>query len=96
MSEPCSNCVAAGHEPVDMNDHGSGAVEWLVCPHCKGSGEEPEPNPELFPDGKPDWASGCIAARRLQGDEWLTVIPLTLGRARLCVATEHNASLEHY
>lgn len=56
----------------------------------------------LFPAGRPTWAEGYIAAKPIEdeGDPtaqlWLTVVPLTFGRARLCVATAGNASVEHW
>lgn len=34
--------------------------------------------------------------RKVGDDEWLFLIDLTLGRARLCVGNEFNASLEHW
>lgn len=53
-----------------------------------------------FPDGyEPSWMEGMLCAKRIDNGEWLTVIPLTGGRARLCVAEEGptgSASLEHW
>lgn len=54
----------------------------------------------LFPNGyDPTWMEGMYACRDLGNGEWLSVIPLTLGRARLCVCEPGpmgNASLEHW
>lgn len=52
----------------------------------------------LFPDGKFGWHADMIAARLIDppNGEWLTVIPLALNRARVCIATPLNASLEHW
>lgn len=54
------------------------------------------PAGEGWPDGKPVWADGYVAGRRLDGDRWLVVVKLTFGRARLSVATADNACLEAY
>ena len=35
---PCTQCEGKGHPPEE---------EYLVCPHCRGSGTEPEPSPIL-------------------------------------------------
>ena len=53
----------------------------------------------VFPDGRPEWAEGMYALRALRGDDegkWLSVIPLIGGRARLCVCTPDDASIEHW
>lgn len=50
---------------------------------------------ELFPDGIHDWMKGDIAARQLEGDEWLVVRPM-LYSYRLAVMNEGNASIEHW
>lgn len=54
---------------------------------------------DLWPEGRPEWASGYIAGRPLDDEHWLIVIPLTFGRARLNVAEPGyagNASVEHW
>lgn len=51
----------------------------------------------LWPAGQPSWADGYLAAKPLDdSSEWLTVMPLTFGRARLCVADPGNSSIEHW
>ena len=37
---PCSACVAQGFDPEEANPTQAG-IEYLTCPHCKGSGIEP-------------------------------------------------------
>lgn len=49
-----------------------------------------------FPDGFLPWHKGMIACKQINDDEWLSVIPLTFGRARLCVCDERSASIEHW
>lgn len=59
--------------------------------------DPPHTNP-LFPDGRPEWFCG-YAIKRLpdEGEDiWLSVIPLTFGRARLCVCDPGDASIEHW
>lgn len=54
------------------------------------------PPGEGWVDGKPEWATGYIMGRRLEGEEWLVVIGLTFGRYRLSVCTADVANLEAY
>jgi hypothetical protein len=50
---------------------------------------------ELFPDGIEPWFNGDIAARRLEGDEWLVVRPMIYS-FRVAVMSAGNASIEHW
>jgi len=50
---------------------------------------------EPFPDGHEYWMEGDIAARKLDGDEWLVIRPMILS-LRLAVMTEGDASVEHW
>lgn len=50
----------------------------------------------LWPDGRPSWCDpGDIAARRLDGDEWLVIRPMIYS-VRLAVMDEYSASIEHW
>ncbi len=42
------------------------------------------------------WQSEYKLIRQIADDEWLFIVPLLLGRSRLCVGNEFNASLEHW
>lgn len=48
---------------------------------------------ELWPDGRPQWAEGDLAAKRIEGGEWLVLRPLLFG-ASLCVCGEGCAGIE--
>ena len=52
---------------------------------------------ELFPNGTEGWVGrqGFIAARQLEGDEWLVLRPMIYS-IRLAVCTEGNAAIEHW
>lgn len=80
---PCSGCG------------GSGRFDDLLLCTC-GDPTCPDHGSTLWPTGQPAWAVGYLAAKPLEDGEWLTVVPLTFGRARLCVSTSGNASLEHW
>lgn len=44
---PCGNCWGGGEVPlVEMGDDRT-IAGWRPCSHCKGSGIEPPPLPEL-------------------------------------------------
>jgi hypothetical protein len=48
-----------------------------------------------WPDGKPAWAEGYIAGKRLDEEQWLILMPLIGGRARVAVADAGGPG-EHY
>ena len=80
---------------VDVRDQPAEAAEAEA--HWRGT------EAALWPDGHPKWAKGYLAAKRIpdelpvgRDDLWLTIVPLTFGRARVCVATWNNPSLEHW
>lgn len=75
---------------------GSGRLDDMLLCTC-GDPACPDHGATLWPAGQPSWAEGYLAAKPPDDTgEWLTVVPLTFGRARRCVATPDCASLEHW
>lgn len=101
----CPRCRRTSHNINDVREGYCGyCYDWTgldAGPDAYDLGPpELSPLPTLWPAGRPSWCEGYLAGKPLDdGSEWLIVIPLTFGRARLNVCEPGpagDASLEHW